>query len=638
MPFQVLFRVILLGLITTTDIHADLVSPVTLIDTEKISINLSDNMQVLLDHGKKQTIESISSGQYQHHFLSVATGNGKIGFTQAAAWARFSLTSRLQAQQRLLLELDYPLMDRVAFYQPDGSGGYSQRVGGDVVTFEAREVIYRNVVFPIVLEPGETQTYYLRFTSQGALHLPLKLWDPISFAEHASLSQISLGLYFGAFLLLIVTAIGGLYLLKATLFFWYALYLAFYGLLNLTLTGLGFQLLWPESPVWQSRAPSILVSCAVISALIFSSKLLDIEKYSRPFFNLFRLTIVFALVGALLSLLGFVGFANQVSSLSGMILVPVVMVAAVLAYQGGNSAARYFLVAWGVFLVFVFIGGLYYWGVLPHGLVTTYALQIGSVFEVTILAVALADRVLTLNKEKERADRQAQHYLTMLNEKLGKMVEERTAELERSNRQLQALAIHDSLTMLLNHNAILDLLRVAVRTANRYRQPLCIAMMDIDHFKQINDEYGHQIGDQVLVKLSETLNSSLRASDSAGRYGGEEFLLVLPHTSVESSVELVERMRNRIREIEFEALSGREITVSMGLMVYDGNQPIAPDSLLKSADFALYQAKQKGRDRVEWGKLQEDILSTPVSFKNMAHLGPVNTAGRKNSLRPKGCA
>ncbi|MCU7876927.1 MAG: sensor domain-containing diguanylate cyclase [Candidatus Thiodiazotropha sp. (ex Lucinoma borealis)] len=619
MPFQVLFRVILLGLIITTDIHADLVSPVTLIDNKKTSINLSDSMQVLLDHDKKLTIESISSAQYQHDFLSVATGNGKIGFTQAAAWVRFSLASRLQARQLLLLELDYPLMDRVVLYQPDGSGGYSQRIGGDELIFQAREVTYRNVVFPILLEPGETQTYYLRFTSKGALHLPLKLWDPLSFAEHASLSQISLGLYFGAFLLLIVTAIGGLYLLKATLFFWYALYLAFYGLLNLTLTGLGYQVLWPESPVWQSRAPSILVSCAVISALIFSSKLLDIEKYSRPFFNLFRFTIVLALVGALLSLLGFVGFANQVSSLSGMVLVPVVMVAAVLAYQGGNSAARYFLIAWGVFLVFVFIAGLYYWGVLPHGLVTTYALQIGSVFEVTILAVALADRVLTLNKEKDHADRQAQHYLTMLNEKLGKMVEERTAELERSNRQLQALAIHDSLTMLLNHNAILDLMGVAVRTANRYRQPLCIAMMDIDHFKQINDEYGHQIGDEVLVKISETLNSSLRASDSAGRYGGEEFLLVLPHTSVESSVELVERMRKNIREIEFEALSGREITVSMGLMVYDGIRPIAPDSLLKSADFALYQAKQKGRDRVEWGKLQENNHLAPVSFQKIAH-------------------
>ncbi|MCG7932533.1 MAG: diguanylate cyclase [Candidatus Thiodiazotropha lotti] len=564
---------------------------------------LTGVMQVLLDPERQLDIDSASAATLHSQYQDVSNG-GKIGFTDAAVWTRFTLASHLSSAQTFLLELDYPLMDRIELYEPDGQASFRKRLGGDAFLFSARDVQVRTNVFTIDLVPGEIKTLYMRLTTNGSIQLPVRLWNQIAFAEYVAQSQLWFGLYFGAIVLLVASAIGGLLFLKSPLFFWYALYLTFYGLLNFTLTGLGFQFIWPGFPLWQDMAPSFFVGVVVITAMIFSSKLLDIAQYSRTFYHLFWLTAVLAAIGIFLSLTGYTGFAKRVSSFSGLVLVPIVMLAAVIAYRGGNLAARYFLIAWGVFLIFVFISGLYYWGVLPHNFVTAYALQLGSVFEVTMLGMALAERVASLNREKEQADQQARGYLTLLNEKLESLVRERTSELEASNQRLEELATHDSLTLLLNHHAVLRALEGVINASERHGQSFCIAIVDVDNFKQINDQFGHQVGDEVLVAIANTLSSSLRTYDIAGRYGGEEFLLILPQTSTDDASDLIDRLRLSVSDLVLNNTGGERITVSAGMMAYEHGVSMDVEALFRCADDALYLAKDRGKDRIEWGSLK----------------------------------
>ncbi|MES9820272.1 MAG: diguanylate cyclase [Candidatus Thiodiazotropha sp.] len=583
------------------------IPPSVILDDDFSYVKLTDKSYVLLDPQRQLGIEDVSFSGRQSDFR---LKHGKVGFTDAAVWIRFSLESRFTSKQTVILEVDFPLIDKIEFYEMDGKGNYRIRFGGDTIPFSLREIEFRNTLFKIELEPGRTATYYMKFTSRGPIQLPLRVWDYQAFTEHSASSHLWHGLYFGAILLLIVASVVGYNLFRASFFLWYAFYLSCYGLLNFTLVGLAGQFLWPETPILQQYATSLLVNLVVIGAIVFSGKLLDIRKYSHAYFLVFRVVIILALLGIMISLAGRLEIANRIASLSGMALVPILISAAIVTYRKGNFAARYFLVAWGVFLIFVFISGLYYWGMLPYGFVTAHALQIGSVFEVTMLGVATADRVTLLSREKEEADRLASKYLVLLNENLEDLVHERTVELEESNRKLHELATHDSLTLLLNHNAIIHALESAVSAVERHRQPLSIAMVDIDRFKQINDRYGHQVGDDVLVAIANTFTSSLRGYDIAGRYGGEEFLLILPQTSMDESGELIERLRQSIADLSFAGTQGKRVTISVGMIAYQHGIKMDANAMIRCADAALYRAKANGRDRIEWGNCTTILKST----------------------------
>jgi two-component system cell cycle response regulator len=168
-------------------------------------------------------------------------------------------------------------------------------------------------------------------------------------------------------------------------------------------------------------------------------------------------------------------------------------------------------------------------------------------------------------------------------------------QLKALNQKLQSLAVTDGLTGLHNHRAFQDYLEEQFRTAMRNKQPLALILMDVDHFKQYNDTYGHQAGDEVLRQVAQILQANVREGDFVARYGGEEFVIVLPRTDLESAVAVAERLRRAVESAEWHL---RPITGSFGVAC------IRPDmetrqELIEAADQALYQAKKNGRNRVE---------------------------------------
>ena len=174
-------------------------------------------------------------------------------------------------------------------------------------------------------------------------------------------------------------------------------------------------------------------------------------------------------------------------------------------------------------------------------------------------------------------------------------------ELREKNSQLQTLSITDALTGLANRRYLMTRLQEEVQRAQRHGTPLAVVMVDLDHFKQVNDTHGHAAGDRVLQNLGALLMDSVRATDLAARFGGEELTLVLPHTGTAGALQMAEVLRQKIAE-QAHAVEGATLrqTVSMGLAAWEG-EGTAPtaESLLKRADDALYRAKQGGRNRVE---------------------------------------
>jgi len=194
---------------------------------------------------------------------------------------------------------------------------------------------------------------------------------------------------------------------------------------------------------------------------------------------------------------------------------------------------------------------------------------------------------------------------------LEEMVQDRTRELTRArdelqeavrdldvkNRMLEILSRTDRLTSLANRHRLEESLHAEVLRSKRYDAPLSVIMIDLDRFKEVNDTFGHQVGDTVLVSIAEILKHKARETDVLGRWGGEEFLLLCPETPLELCVEIAERLRRDLSERPVPEVG--IVTASFGVAAFE--QGDDQFSLLRKADEAMYLAKSKGRNRVEYG-------------------------------------
>jgi two-component system, cell cycle response regulator len=202
--------------------------------------------------------------------------------------------------------------------------------------------------------------------------------------------------------------------------------------------------------------------------------------------------------------------------------------------------------------------------------------------------------------------------LTLLNKTLESQVEKRTQELKAANLLLSDLAMTDPLTKILNRRAFSLKFSEEIERAQRYKRPICLAMIDVDHFKMYNDMEGHVFGDEALRKIASLLTSNLRKSDALARYGGEEFILMMPETGVTRGKEICERLRQAVENARFQGQKREAfLTISLGIAAFPEDGATG-DELTKAADASLYAAKEAGRNRVMYHPVVRDEESVFV--------------------------
>jgi diguanylate cyclase (GGDEF)-like protein len=193
--------------------------------------------------------------------------------------------------------------------------------------------------------------------------------------------------------------------------------------------------------------------------------------------------------------------------------------------------------------------------------------------------------------------------------------------------EAQSLAVTDSLTNLLNRRAFSNILLREVRATERYRTPVCLIMVDIDHFKLVNDRYGHVAGDRALKELGDLLKASIRSVDVATRYGGEEFAIILPRTDLSQAAILANRIRDRVeRTIFCHADGGIRLSISMGIARIPHVKLSTVEEFVGMADTALYAAKQAGRNRV--------VLASELDDEHGVASSPSIAVGAGEALEP----
>jgi len=499
-------------------------------------------------------------------------------------------------QQTYYLHFSYPMLDSLTLFTEDGNGGFTRKITGDSHPFKQRDLVFRNFLFQLNPSSDETQNYYMRLQTSGSMQIPLSVWSSSALIELADSSGLAYGFFYGVMILLMLAAAVGYLFVRDFLFLSYALYLLSFMLFQLSMNGFGYQYLWSEMSSWVNRINSAAIGNVVFFAFLFCGTFLRVWQQQDRFKYFYYVLMGAGVISILMSLFGDYSIAIVIAASAGIMMPPVVLVSNIYAIQAGYKPARFFLLAWGIFLIGVFSAGLVYFGWIERNFYTHNSMQIASLIEVIILGYVLMENVRQLNAEKIVATLKAKNYLKQMNEGLELLVDARTSELNEKNRQLSDLALHDSMTGLLNHNTSIEQYSLLRKTAQRYGLDLAVVMIDIDFFKAVNDRYGHPAGDQLIIAIAQVLTQSLRESDVCGRYGGEEFILLLPETSAELAINLAQAIRLRIAALEIVAIDNTPITASFGVAVFDPEQP--KTDLISKADKALYQAKESGRNRV----------------------------------------
>ncbi|MBI4843987.1 MAG: diguanylate cyclase [Nitrospirae bacterium] len=251
--------------------------------------------------------------------------------------------------------------------------------------------------------------------------------------------------------------------------------------------------------------------------------------------------------------------------------------------------------------------------------------QIGEDFNNLMFQLRTKEEELKLNLEKlKRKNRE----LSVSNEKISKLLK----RLDKRNTRLKELSIRDGLTGLYNFRYFGDILHEQFKLAERYKFPLSCIIIDIDYFKAVNDTYGHQAGDEILKELAKILRENSRETDKAVRYGGEEFVMLLPYSDNDDAFTKAEMIRNSVHDHSFKAgKNSLRISISLGIANFPGNSHIKnAKELVGYADKALYMAKERGRN--------QSVISLDKSFAREIEKKPEDDAllsERRSSPRVK---
>lgn len=575
--------------------------------------SVNAHVDVYIDKTGQATLSDIlQSADFQP-----TNGVAGVGVVPGAVWLRVKLTRTVTAPPIWWLELSPMAAAEVMFFEPAGDGEYERHVAGDNYAFSQRTFPYRQYIYRVDVPIDRSETFYFRVTAHNGTIFPLRVWQFEHFAERSMVEYVFLGVCFGVMAGLCLYNLLLYFRLRDILFLLYFGVTGSFMLFAADLIGLASHVLWADHGWLSDSRNQALI--ALWGGLIswFAMLLLQDDDGSPWLVRIMSAAMIMYGIGFFVALAGQPLISGMISNLSPLITIPTGLYYAIRQARRGFIAATYYLCGYGAVLVGITLLLLRGNGVVDATPFTGLFFVAAGAFEAILFSQALAERVNLLKEQREdaqarllseeiaRAEETRRHRDT-----LELRVAERTAELKceieghkQTAEQLRAsqdklvhLAYFDALTNLPNRRLFLDRFDHAAALAKRDGPPFCLLLIDLDKFKLINDRYGHDAGDALLIEASRRFQSCLRDTDTLARLGGDEFAIILAGPIDRAACEIVCK---RLIEAFLTNIDFKEVKLhtspSIGVAWFgpDGSDFTA---LYKAADLALYGAKQAGRN------------------------------------------
>lgn len=479
--------------------------------------------------------------------------------------------------QRYRLSIETPWLDYIDAWLVKDGRVLRHVIGGDAIAYQERPMPYRVFAFETSFPPGETELF-IRIESLGPMAIPLRMSTVDAAIKRDIASSYQYGFLYGVMAALALYNIVLFVIIRQKIFGLYSLYLIGFILNSLSYTGQLHTLIIEDyGPYFQDWTDTFLMITYSIAGLHFARKLLNTRAYS-PRLDKFTVAVTIViplgiLIGASLNQLIFALILAFILNSSFALLFIALGVAALKA---GADYARLFLFSSVQAAICIGVSTMAVGGIVPYNDFTFKAIEVGMALEAILLAVIIAQQFRMAQRDKVLAE---------------------------------SYARTDPLTGLLNRRGFQEMADKLWQNLERNRHNVSIVLLDIDHFKQINDSCGHTKGDEVLVKLAACIQHTIRKGDVSARWGGEEFILLLPETDQQEALIQTERLRRAIEGLRIEhKKTTLRVTSSFGVsgttkQAMTENQ-LTPgcrydfEQMVSQADDALYAAKNSGRNQV----------------------------------------
>ncbi|WP_346836970.1 diguanylate cyclase [Microbulbifer sp. SAOS-129_SWC] len=532
--------------------------------SEGLDTPLGDRVTFLVEGKSPLSLTQATMRQARGDFQPSGRKVPSFGIGSPPVWFHLVVENPTHNPRALHLVIGKTWLDHIDVYQLQGGRLLQHWRAGDAVTRADSVVPGVGYTVPVKIAPGASE-FYLHVQTDEPMVLSLSLLNDQQAAVLKGFADYRYGLLYG-FLLAFIFYNLMLYLgLRDRSNLYYSCYLFCYLVLSLTYNGHASAWLWPQQPQIQRYAIMVMMLLFCCSGFLFACRFLQLELHApRIQAWVLRGSMATAVLLGLGVIEGSQFFVTHVA-FNFMAIFTIAMVGlGCLTISHGRRSGVYFLSAALCSMVGLAVTLFSVWGFLPITPWTFHSVELGLVLEAILFSLALASRVRTQ---------------------------------EQARRAAEWLSRIDALTGLPNRRAFCTDATGLWSTAARHGRPLSLVMVDIDHFKNINDRHGHQVGDGILARVAQLLSESCREGDLVARWGGEEFVLLLPETDLGQACILAERIRRSICErSETGSVPGLSLTVSLG--VAERQHQSGLDELIGEADQWMYRAKSGGRNRV----------------------------------------
>ncbi|WP_100401315.1 sensor domain-containing diguanylate cyclase [Bacillus sp. FJAT-42315] len=552
-------------------------------------IVLGPHYDVFRDPSNDVEIDDILSGEYDKSFVASTQEYLNFWHTDDTIWLRLDTDEIIKnKEESYWLEL-IDKLENIEVFLLKEDGTYDIQKGG-FSNLDSRKIKFRSILFTI--NDPSIQEIYIKL--EGALPLTVisSLYTTDGFIEKIISYKFLTGAFYGFLTALSIYNLFLFFSLKERSYLYYVFYMWSFMVFQATMNTFDIELMGHLLPEWFFTR-SLVLSCnlLLLCMILFGREFLELKKYLPLHNRVLTVSLwitIFSFVAVFI--IPDVYIVNDFTIAFTMLVLLFLWISGLRLLLRGYKIARFYMVGWTVLLGSIIIQGLGFIGIIPfHPRIYEDVPATAAIFEAIFLSLALGDKINIIKKEHQDMQQE-------LNETLEYKVKERTQQLEKATLELERLANTDRLTQIPNRVRLDYVLETELKRAQNELIPFSVILLDVDHFKEVNDQFGHQVGDIVLIEAAKLLKDNIRDMDTIGRWGGEEFLVICPQTTLEDALQLSKKLRKQLENHSFPIVERK--TSSFGVTCYVQGDTL--NTLIARCDKALYHAKDRGRNCVEY--------------------------------------